>query len=302
MSNYQIFFHVGYPKAASTSLQLNLFSCHSEIHDLSKSIKERKRKLQENFYKSLKSNYFSVEANYDIFSYLSTEKINVFSHENMVDEFDNEFVNKELRANRIKTLFPNAKIIMIIRQQNELLRSLYDFWTVKPQNNINLWLKDLFDNKHQNPHYLSCLEFDKVIKLYQSLFGRDNVKILIFEELKFNPINFGHELSDFMNISEEETIYNLSKKPLNTYNSEFHKYHILRKKILPNVKLNQYLPDFLLKTTKRSILNFLKQIKTQKSNISENNIALIKNYYKQSNQNCIKLTGLDLDKYNYPLP
>lgn len=73
MNNYKIFFHVGYPKAASTSLQINLFANHPEINNLSK--ESDKSAFLNQFYYNLKhlkpSEYQQIDHSYISNNYLT---------------------------------------------------------------------------------------------------------------------------------------------------------------------------------------------------------------------------------------
>lgn len=312
MSDYQIFFHVGYPKAASSSLQLNLFPYHDEINNLSAQSELFQGKSPLNsFYYNLKHlkptlyeqiDHSSIFYNY-IFPNLEQKRINVFSEEGIITDFS-KTVDQELRANRVKYYFPNAKIIIIIRQQAEFLRSFYDWGN--PDKTIDKWLDKLFNQ--ENNRLLSSLNFYKAMSLYYNLFGKDNVKVLLFEELKFNPDSFGNKLANFLGISTYNTISNLKQPVVNSYNSDLNKYRRFRANLLPNVTFSKYLPNSLIQKSKKLLIKYLSKRTLKKSSINQAHMEQIRGYYKQfrgyykqSNQKLIDLTGLELDKYNYPL-
>ena len=97
--NNQPIIHVGYPKAASTTLQCNLFFEHSEINYLSVQGRDHKENIQvdENlrkFYKYLVilngiEYHYSNARNFfnDVIKkYMSSEKRNLFSHECLINQ------------------------------------------------------------------------------------------------------------------------------------------------------------------------------------------------------------------------
>jgi hypothetical protein len=206
-------------------------------------------------------------------------------------------VDQRLRANRVKYYFPNAKIIIIIRQQAEFLRSFYDWGN--QDKTIDKWLDKIFSQ--ENNRVLSSLNFYKSISLYYNLFGKNNVKVLLFEELKFNPDSFGKKLSDFLGISTYDTISNLKKPIVNSYNNDRNKFRRFRAKFFPNVTFSKYLPNSFVQKSKRQFMKYLSQRSFKQSSIDNNHMEEIRNYYKDSNQKLIDLTGLELKKYNYPL-
>jgi hypothetical protein len=310
MTDYKIVFHIGYPKAASSSLQLNLFPFHSEIKNFSKNSSLLKTSPFKEFYNNikLKESYVSNNKNdnWQLLTYfkshLDSQKINIFSDEGLVNQFHSSHVNMSLKAKRIQSYFPKAKIIIIIRKQSDLLRSLYDFTPTK--RSINKWLKELFSSSNYND-FLSSLEFDKTISLYSNLFGKENIGIFLFEELKFSPDIFSQKLSNFLGISKEELLFNLKKTPRNTYDGKNKKFKRLRSKIFPNLVFSNYLPDRIRNNIKQKIIEYIDHIKiidsSKHSKINNKNMEIINNYYKTSNQKLIKKINLDLKKYNYPL-
>lgn len=148
---------------------------------------------------------------------------------------------------------------------------------------------------------MSTLKFSEAIAIYYHLFGYSNVKVLLFEELNHNPELFSKKISDFMGISKELIMYNLIKEPINTYNNSQSKFRRFRSKFFPNLVFSDYLPKPVVELSKKQLMNLLKKTKNNKSVIPDTYIEKLRDYYKYSNQKVIEMTGLDLEKYNYPL-
>lgn len=308
MYTYQVFFHVGYPKAASTSLQRNLFLNHPDINYLSPQI-------WYNFYdnlkfldsvldrNNLKNNPKDILEN-QIKTYFKLNQKNVFSDERMIDQFSDEQLDNTSKANRIKLCIPNAKIIIMIRNQIDLIRSWYDF--LFPDTSLDKWLTKLFNNQQQGYRFLECLNFYETVSFYHYLFGKENVKILLFEELKYEPNLFCRKLSDFMEISKKDTINALikNKEIYRNYQHNYYHYRRVRAKLLPHFQVSKYIPFPIYRITKESIQ---KMIETSNPKLSpsyvknKNNLQKINDYYASSNLKLQQLLDCDINKYNYPL-
>lgn len=292
--NNPVYFHVGYPKAASTSLQINLFDPHSQINHFSKA-----NDNNINLYRILKSKkeISNQEIIADIKFQLSENKPNLFSDESLVNQFYDHASNMTI-AHRIKSVFPSSKIIIVIRNQINLLISRYDYSPT--HKSINHFLEYCF--KYNKNDFLYSLDFYSIFRLYSNLFGNSNVKILLFEDLQNNPNLFCQEFSEFMGISKEETLNCI--KTDNKYKTHYTKensYKRLRAKMFPNIALSEYIPTPITNIIKQLIYTIFKYYKIPKSSIDTKNLDKITAFYSESNLKLQQVTGLDLAKYNYPL-
>jgi Sulfotransferase domain len=221
----QFYFHVGYPKTGTTTLQGNLFPFHSQIDYLGKYIPsfwyrdDRLFSLIDELTTSGKlfwetgdllsgilAGYRSASVKPAIL--ISTES---FLHVSAVDI--------GAAADRLKSLVPDARIIITIRNQLDLLESFfwnhgafgqYLFLAKELDKNIRLplcmseWLEYQFGSMGNN--MLPTLLFDKVVSCYWGLFGRENVCLLMQEEFRTEPAHFVCALAKFMGIDAEEAV------------------------------------------------------------------------------------------------
>ncbi|MCC7517538.1 MAG: sulfotransferase [Pseudomonadales bacterium] len=100
--------------------------------------------------------------------------------------------NAKQNADRLKALFPNAKILFIIREQRSLMRSLYKTMVVW---GMPHGIKRLLHPKDTSlaPQFnLDYLRFDLATAYYQQLFGAENVLVLPYEMFAENPQAFVH--------------------------------------------------------------------------------------------------------------
>ena len=304
--NNQPIIHVGYPKAASTTLQCNLFFEHSEINYLSvrSPIHKENFQIDENLRKSYKNlvtlngieyhhsntrNFF----NDVIKKYMSSEKRNLFSSEELLNQ---DLVDNYLKAYRLKEIFPNAKIIIVLRNQVDLLRSIYDMRCGYGDRYIafDKWLE--MDLKHFNTKISGGLKFHETVAFYQELFGKHNVEVLLFEELLESINSFAHKLSAFIDIDAEQTNNLLKNKPLNTAKS--YQVHNLRVKFIPGIPFSKVLP----KSTHKYLVNKLTEVlPSKKSVMSQYYVDKMHEIYGLSNRKLMDEFGLDVARYNYPL-
>lgn len=223
-------------------------------------------------------------------------------------------LNRTTIANRLYQLFPDATIVVVIRNQVDFIKSAYNHYVkgvYKGEKAIHKFIKyssKTYDNYklHQAnatidnyPDYLlyntddvslnlEILKYTKIVELYKSLFPK--VKILLFEDLKYNPKNFIHAFEEELS-QKSEFDMNLFKKKENSSLSEaglyaqiklnasssnsklkkklYQKYYELRKKTFlkldedfikeyyrfDNLNLQKYLDNINLKTYSSSYFN-----------------------------------------------
>jgi len=88
------------------------------------------------------------------------------------------------------------------RDQFQYLRAL--FGQPPKYFNINQWLQKLFESSKIDGMLLNKLRYADTAEYYASVFGKDRVKVLAFEQLISSPKQFIGELSSFLEIDPEE--------------------------------------------------------------------------------------------------
>ena len=324
----KIFIHIGNPKAASTSLQLNLFLNHPDINYLGtafaqgaqqkkledilaeKELDPQKAKEISVFWRKLLTldeiSYSSSDIlDIDTFKHhlipkvIKQHKVNVISHEGMTNSCVGD---TGLKAKRAHEIFPNAKVILVIRNQTDVLRSLYDMHPTSPLTGICMgktltiesWLDFNFDRIERS--YLKGMLYADIVAYYKNLFGKDAVGVFLFEQLKSNLNEFSHQLSGFMEIDDSITKKLLLMPPQHT--SKDHLVHNLRKKILPGIQFSKILPK---KTHQRLVNQLTRYSPNIKTRIPNHYQEKIQNFYKEANQKLIEDFGIDVSQYGYPL-
>lgn len=202
-----IVIHPGMVKTATSTLQKHGFARHPGIHflgtppateELDWAIREVGR---------ADSLYYDEAAVSDVFKRaLATAPAGrtvVISHENYAFY---ECKDKGQVAARLKTLFPDARILFTLRRQEDLVVSLY---LTRLRHHIErktyLPFDEWFRVATREPHLtvLDDLRFHTIVSHYARLFGRAQVSVLLFEELKAAPETFAHKLARILGVEAE---------------------------------------------------------------------------------------------------
>lgn len=209
--------------------------------------------------------------------------------------------NRTTIAKRLKHLFPDGKVLIVLRNQIDLLQSLYAInvqWKETKAIDNFIWSNNAnLDSGGASPSYYNTSEsyesldgydYNSLIKLYKDNFA--NVTVLLFEEFVQKPELFAKKLADFFEV-DKDTIFNLlsKNKAVNT--------GVTKAQADKLIKLNRYYELSESSATKKKIYNKLK------SKILRKNTTGIKPHFSSQKATELKnhfneLNAL-LDK-NYP--
>lgn len=301
MNTNNIFVNIGLHKCGSTFLQaevlpklknlkpftffdndvlLNEFNYISQCGEI----------YYENKVESLISNYFNKKNDY----FISSEGLSGMGY----GSYNNGALIKVI-ANRIKNIFPNAKIMIIIRSQKTALESHYkDDVKYGYLNDYKSW----FFWKRNNCG-LDYFKYSKLIEVYQEIFGKNNVKVFLYEKL-FNLDYLNKNFKEFgIDPSGLENI-DLKKK----YNESFSAISLKITRVINRFfgsKLTHgvtFGKDPKLKVYnfwRYKLSNYFNKINFQNSFEFDEYENLLKNSFHDDNKRLSKLIEVNLDKYNY---
>lgn len=136
------------------------------------------------------------------------EETVLISYERLFGNTAFNFYDNFYTTSSLKHLFPTAKIILVIRRQDDLLESLYKqclraYFCPTASDFLNY-----VDGRFEDPSYYSTypsinarqLDFYKYARNYAEVFGRDNMTVLPYEMLKTDQKEFLNRLFDFMRV------------------------------------------------------------------------------------------------------
>jgi len=204
MKHAQPLIHIGFPKTASTWLQQVIFN-DEKLGFLAPWGGQSGEAIQQ--FVIPDSFHFSAESAFKVFEPGLQEAakramVPVISHESLAgNQFKGTYYGKEV-ADRIHAVFPEARILMLIREQKSMVLSSY-------REHIKMGgiktLKRFIGAESRKPGFaplcqLSYLEYELLIAYYQKLFGVDNILVLPFELLKQKQQVFGQKILNFVGL------------------------------------------------------------------------------------------------------
>ena len=206
MYNSQLLIHIGYPKTASTWLQEVIFK--NEKSGFIAPWGAQSAEAIEQFIIA-NSFLFSAKSAYEVFEPGLKEAtkramIPVISHESLTGtQIKGTYRGKQV-ADRIYAVFPQAKILLFIREQKSIVLSSYREHIKK---GVTVTLERFIGAGKRIPGFaptcqLDHLQYDLIVSYYQNLFGEKNVLVIPFELLKNSPINVTQKILNFVDLNE----------------------------------------------------------------------------------------------------
>ncbi len=200
--NNELLIHIGYHKTATTWLQQYYFPQHPQIdfigkhEDLWENLMSPHgfdfdpKIAQEFFYPKIEQ---ALQKN--LIPVISAERLSGNPHSGGYD-------SKEI-ADHLKKVFPEAKILIMIRHQPEAILSNYKQYI--KMGGICTLKEYLFPPQEGRiPLFrLDNLKYHKLANYYAKLFGKENIKIIPYEKFRFHPQAFLEELANFMGIDSK---------------------------------------------------------------------------------------------------
>jgi len=300
-----MFIHIGYPKTATTWLQQNVFPSHPEIEYWNPHIPQ---------YAWLNDivtlHDFDFDANKIRVKTLNvpsveTTKAKLISWERLLGNPYTGGRDSRVIADRLHAIFPDAKIIISIRHQLDMIDSLYrqyihqgggcgfeSFLNMHPESSLYFSLDYLF--------------YDRIVDYYQKLFGFDAVLVCLYESLKESPVEFLIQLFSFLHVNQLSVDFNtkvnqgmsaISIKIARILNRFVHSVSFNPDPVIPSRLVNSHFARRLLQGYLDPLL--FNRISGQRSFISKE--QQLNNYFSKTNRSLLKRLDLPLKKYHYPL-
>jgi len=208
-------------------------------------------------------------------------------------------------ALRLHETFPEAKVIIVLREQVSSIISSYRFFI---QAGYVKDVESFINSSIVNPSGASYsridhLYYDKIISLYYDLFGEGNVKVLLFEMLKENPLRLCQEFMEFA--GSDSHISEIDVKP---QNSGLRAGGLLTQRLFnfvvqPSRQEGVPCPLSWLVACKLSteVDKFLPKaaIARLEKNLKSKVCSLVGDTFAQSNRRASSLAKIDLSQYGY---
>ncbi len=316
-----ILIHIGYHKTGTSWLQNEIFTSDSDFFiPLSNNKKGHSTIARDFIYNSEGYLLNSFDDNVQVIKQnlndlLGTsnliDRVPVISHERLSGNPHSSGFDASIISRRIKNIFPQAKILIIIREQcSWILSNYFQYLSIGGTHGIKKYLNTTYDGKRPNfsPDHV---KYHHLIEVYHEKFGKKNVLVFPYELLNSDKVTFLKQLGSLVkkqiNLMDETVFdkrYNVKKNHHTNYQFRFLNTLIYSSSVNNYSWLYSKYNRALAISTKKFISLFSSNERNESTKIKL--YAYIKNWagnrFDESNQITHELTKLDLHKLNYSLP
>ena len=186
--------HVGYHKTASTWLQRCVFPRLAGVRYGD----PRVRHLLANLANAPNEAFFASELGSVL---RQSERLDgepvLLSDEGISGSLWEGYGTGPRNAERLSRVLPAGRILVLVRRQDHMLRSIHGQYVNEGGTRS---LSDFLSGRQIEGSRLSLqhLEYDRLVRRYIELFGRDQVRVMPYEHLRARPVRFLHELCEFL--------------------------------------------------------------------------------------------------------
>jgi len=188
-------------------------------------------------------------------------------------EFSTSYLYDEASASRIYNFYPDVKIIAVLRNPVDRAYSNYlnDIMAGEISNKVGF-----FEALKEHPEYVEQGVYVEQIRRYLKYYTQNNIKIMIYEDIKTDPKKFMKKIYEFLKVDTNFVSPDLYQRINPSYVPRNQMFAKFKKKVLEFIKktLNYNFIKLLKKTKLNELIN--------KRNIKEtNNCELYKNDKKK---------------------
>jgi len=201
----RVIFHIGLHKTASTWFQKDVFANRSDwfgMHEKFRRSKIHSLFCQESIFNDIGDNQLYKEFVAEIDDILLKSRYCVVSHERLSGYPPSGSYDLVSIAKKIKKYFPNAKVMLLIREQRAMI---YSMWKQQIKDggslSLNQYLRPIEVTPVRIPRFtIQNYDYDRIASFYKKLFGDSNVLVLPFELLKYDLKILGKNLAEFLEL------------------------------------------------------------------------------------------------------
>ncbi len=319
--------HIGVGKTATTLWQKKVFPRHGDIDYLghpprNTALSDRHQKVQQLTKALISLDALAFDASYwkqfyerEIQPHTAGDKTRILSEEWLSGTPVSLFrTDRALIAGRLRDVFGKCCILIVIRDQLSVVESIYE--------KHRFMVEQLYDWRRQDRLFtddisfsayidllmrtsewgiLSLYKYSGLINLYTSLFGRENVKVMLYEDFDGNKEHFCQEIADFLQINCKELLIKMPNSRLKMRISDIDQKILFLEK---NKNIKNSILRFYIKFSLKKLLikqKFLKHTNPYRDHYTEETRQKIHDFFKEDNHIIARRLGLNLNKYRYPL-
>jgi len=205
--------HIGYHKAASSTLQAFFSECSSVLHvDRGIAFKHLTSPNALTWDESTASDFFAEQAQVAASSGSSM----VISHERLSGNPHSGHYDDTLIAQRIEKILPNARILICVREQLALIASIYkQYLRIGGTKSFRQYVTPTQDYRVPGFDHTKY-EYHRLVEYYYGLFGSDRVHICFVEDMRSDPGTFFNYIVNVLETKMPENyeltkVYNLAE-------------------------------------------------------------------------------------------
>ena len=323
-----VLFHLGLRKSGTTWLQKHLFgrddtgfwspsappdlrARHWKVDSLSAIQKAYTRLLyQDNRGRILPDEDFDLEEIREQFQRLAVpaQRCAVFSDERLSGYPLSNEIDRAQICSRIEQVCPNARILIVIREQRSMILSNY-MQCLKHGGGYSI---DQYINGRMDPstpaltfHYF---KYDRLIRLYQSVFGPDRILVIPFELMRESPHDYVNRICQFGGVEMPENL------PFRVKVNDMPQYlpFVALRRIVPFMRSsrgNAYSPSILGRSRGRAAHRWMVRAlgmavppqldKRAKERLQRRVEEIVQDSFAVSNRETEELIGMDLGGLGY---
>jgi hypothetical protein len=205
------------------------------------------------------------------------------------------------RARRLKTLFPESHILITIRNQLEIVGSMYLHGlkgSIARNQSFDEWIDAHLKQLPDAPR-LQWLDYSQLCDFYVKLFGQENVKVMLFEHFKSDYRSFLTDLSRYLGVdgTTSQRIYeHRQQNPrLTTSAMGITRFY---SRYFSGTWIARLIPPRISKKVYSLITSIGRPMEVS---LSEERVAELSKLYKTGNDKLAEEFRLPLGDYGYPM-
>lgn len=295
-------FHIGFPKAGSTSLQRQVFADLPgyAYKGLNACADDRVAELYDGLFKKDTLNYNESRI-FALAKDVTAEGSCLFSHESGLGTVYS-YPDIVIKAQRLHKAFQgNLRIILIVRKQTDILLSQYrdhpfdphDIFNGKPVS-FEKWYRKM--DKLRYFRFTDAIYYDRIVQVYDDLFGRENVLVLPMELMNADPASYAQKMGAFLDVDPNVIKPKLGLPAENTgHSSGTNRLRRLRRSIPVSIEFSKILPRPIY----QGITEVIKKGAPESVNVSESLKHEIRQRYAASNKKLEERMDMQLEPMGY---
>lgn len=319
----KIFFHIGLPKAASSSLQIGLSTCADivflglyptqnvaeQVGPLDGSLTSKIPYLNDprikEFYLAFGLKDYSSSQQLELYraicsDYEDGNKTLFFSYEGFTSPMFSE-VTPRVKLQRLVACSVGAEFLFIARNQGDVIKSQYRDWpfdlTVKNGQGLSLdeWcLNELRRSDDVSP--LKWFDFERLLVPLLRAISKDRLHVLLFEDFISKREQFCAGLSKLLGTNTEAVKSCLDGLRANKgLSARYNAYRKLRRIVPTSFSIRSILPQWLIKV----VFRFLNRGGSEQLNFDSELKKKLEELFKTSNREVAKQLKLSFDGKGY---